>query len=66
MSLKQFHVFFVAVCLALMAFIARWAILHGMQDGGNVVMGAAVAAAAGIAAGVPYLVWFVRRYKTLS
>jgi hypothetical protein len=66
MSLKQFHIFFVAVCLGLMAFIARWAILLGMHDGGNGVQGAAVAAASGLALGVPYLVWFVRRYKTLS
>lgn len=64
MSLKHFHLFFVAAALALMAFIAHWA--RAQAASGADQWGAALAAILGLAAGVPYLVWFLRRYKTLD
>ena len=53
MGLKQFHLFFIASSIALMAFL-----LFGVhQQRGP--------AAVGLAAGLVYLAWFLRRYKTL-
>jgi hypothetical protein len=64
MSLKHFHLFFISVCLSLMVFIAHWA--RQQAASGADQWGAALAAILAMAAGVPYVVWFLRRYKTLS
>ena len=53
MSLKQFHLFFIACSFALMLVVAR--------------SGQCVPAAwLGASVSVLYLAWFVRKYKTLS
>jgi hypothetical protein len=53
MSLKQFHLFFIACSFALMLVVVR---------SGQCVP----AGLAGAALSVLYLAWFVRKYKTLS
>ena len=54
MSLRTFHVFLIATALALMAFLGAWAGARGSS-------GLTLAAAAGLAAGLPYLYWFLGR-----
>lgn len=63
MSLRSFHILFILASLGLMAFLGGWAGLRllGGEDGCNVVLGGA--SAAGLAAGVPYLLWFIRRTR---
>ncbi len=61
MSLRSFHIFFVVTALSLLGFLAYWSgdrIAHG-QDGVSHAMLAC--ACLGLAAGVPYLAWFVRK-----
>lgn len=65
MGLKQFHLFFIATALGLLAFTAYWSgarVLAG-EDGGLSAMCAA--SALGLVAGVPYLGWFVKKSRTL-
>ena len=64
MSLKHFHIFFIATALSLMAFIVHWA--RGQAASGADQWGVALVAILSFAAGLPYLIWFLRRYKTLS
>jgi hypothetical protein len=64
MSLKHFHIFFIACSEGLMAFLARWSMTQraaGLPDWGTSWI-----APAGIAAGLAYLTWFVRRYQALD
>jgi hypothetical protein len=64
MSLKHFHLFFIACSEALMGFLARWSFAQraaGLPDSGG-----AIVAIAGAVAGLAYLSWFVRHYRTLS
>lgn len=58
MSLKHFHLFFIACSIGLMAFLLNWSKAHGAN-------GLGVAAWIGAVASVAYLAWFVRRYQTL-
>ncbi len=59
MSLKHFHLVFIAASMTLFAFIAHWfraqASLPGM-----------LASAGGLAAATGYLGWFLRRYRALT
>lgn len=66
MSLKAFHLFFIATALALLAFTAYWSgdrVLRG-EDHGLLAM--AVASGLGFLAGVPYLAWFLRKSRALK
>lgn len=54
MSLRSFHVLLIASALALMAFLGAWAGAKGHH-------GLVLAAGAGLAAGLPYLYWFLGR-----
>ena len=63
MSLKHFHLFFIACSEGLMAFLAHWSRLQ--HAAGRPDWGASVIAPVGVALGLAYLTWFVRRYKAL-
>ena len=65
MSLRSFHIFFIIMSILLMGFLTYWSgnnLAQG-QDGWNLVF--VVICGAGLAAGVPYLAWFVRKTKAL-
>ena len=65
MSLKAFHLFFIATALALLAFTAYWSgsrVLAG-EDHGLTAM--AAASCLGLLAGFPYLAWFLRKSRAL-
>lgn len=64
MGLRSFHVFFIVTALALLAFVAWWSgqrVADGTDSGSLALM---IAAAAGLAAGVPYLGWFLKKSRT--
>ena len=64
MSLRSFHLLFIAASLALMAFVTVWS---GRQYlSGNDHLGSAAAAAALFLGGLAYLPWFIRRTKRLG
>ena len=64
MSLKHFHVVFIACSLALMAFLLTWT--RAQAAAGTPWPGFQASAAVGLAASLAYLAWFVGKYKTLS
>ena len=64
MSLKHFHVVFIAVTLGLMAYLAYWSRL--MWTEGLPQPGMAACALAGGAAGLAYLSWFLKKYRSLA
>lgn len=58
MSLKYFHLFFIATTLGLMAFVVYW----GSGRHSNPLL---ISAAAAIVLGLGYLRWFLRKYRYL-
>lgn len=54
MSLRSFHIVLISTALALLAFLGAWAGARGFTP-------LAVAAAVGLALGLPYLYWFMGR-----
>jgi hypothetical protein len=63
-SLKHFHLFFIACSLTLMAFVTAWT--RAQAAAGQPWPGFQAAALVGGALGLAYLGWFVARYKSLS
>lgn len=63
MSLKSFHLVFIAATLGLMGFLGLWA--RQQASAGAPQRAAEVCAAVGLAAGLFYLRWFLRRYRKL-
>lgn len=63
MSLKHFHLFFIACSIGLMVFLLTWT--RAQAAAGQPWPGFAAAAWVGAVASVAYLAWFVRRYQTL-
>lgn len=61
MSLKNFHLVFIAASLGLMAYLLYWARQRAMA--GESQWLATAAGAGGLAAGLGYLRWFLRRYR---
>jgi hypothetical protein len=59
MSLKHFHLFFIACSLALMAYLAAW----GRAQGAHGILACGTL---GCAAALGYLSWFVAKHKTLT
>jgi hypothetical protein len=57
MSLKHFHLFFIATCVSLMAFLAHW------SRGGH--PGLLLVSLAGLAACLGYFKWFIQKYGKL-
>lgn len=64
MSLKAFHRFFIAACMAFFAFAAYWA--SGRNPAGLATPWLFWAGLAGAAGSVGYLVWHVRAVKLPS
>ena len=64
MSLKSFHLVFIAASLGLMAFVTVWAGRQVMA--GNDHLGSAVTAGLLFIAGLAYLPWFLRHTKKLG
>ena len=63
MSLKSFHILFIAVSLGLMGFLTYWSgtrVMHG-QDG--LAHGLLIFGVCGLLVGIPYLGWFVRKMR---
>lgn len=61
MSLRSFHVVFILASLSLFAFTGWWAGQRLAVGLGGVFTLLAAASAFGLAAGVPYLAWFLRK-----
>ena len=61
MSLRSFHIVFIAVANAFLAFLLYWAGSRYVQLGAPGALPLAAAATLGLAAGLPYLRWFVGR-----
>lgn len=64
MSLKNFHLVFIAMTLGLMGFLAYWS--RSMALDGLPQPGAAACAAFGGACGLAYLAWFLKKYRALA
>ena len=64
MSLKHFHLVFISITLGLMAFLGYWS--RQMWSLGEPQPLAAASAALGLAAGLYYLGWFLRKYRALA
>ena len=60
MSLKKFHIVFIAMSLALSVFVFIWCKKNGSFHG------VALSAQALLIFGLGYLVWFIRKYKKLA
>jgi hypothetical protein len=66
MSLRSFHIFFIATALAFLAFLLYWSGRGYVQDGRLEDLPLAVCALAGLVVGVPYLVWFTTQKTALA
>ena len=66
MSLRAFHIFFIVTALGFLTFLAYWFGTQtiGGQNSQNLAL--AVSALVGIAMGIPYLTWFIRKNKALN
>jgi len=66
MGIRSFHIFFILTSLALMGFIVSWSrhhLAHGHGDHWTPVI--AAVAILGLLSGIPYLIWFIRKTKSL-
>jgi len=63
MSLKHFHVFFIATVLALMAFLAYWSGQRALLNEGTWFP--VVASIGGFILGPFYLRWFLKKHKSV-
>ena len=59
MSLKHFHIFFIALALGLLAFTAYWAHTNDFH-------GMAVVSALGFLAGLPYSGWYLKKSRAFK
>ncbi|MBI4386010.1 MAG: hypothetical protein HY551_01380 [Elusimicrobia bacterium] len=66
MSLRSFHIVFILASLGVLGFLAYGSghRVQGGLDGQNLAL--LVCAVAGLAAGVLYLFWFIRKKKGLA
>ncbi|MBI4376418.1 MAG: hypothetical protein HY549_08210 [Elusimicrobia bacterium] len=63
MSLKYFHLFFIAACLGLMAFLGYFSYLRSLER--QPALALALLAGAGAISGLAYLRWFLSKYSLL-
>lgn len=61
MSLRSFHIVFVVAALALLAFLAAWSGQRAYSGEGLGYALLALGAGTGLAAGFPYLNWFLAK-----
>ena len=66
MSLKAFHVFFIAVCVLFLAGFGYWGIADWMRTGSQMNFALAVGSGAGSLALLVYSRWFLRKTKHVS
>ena len=62
MSLRAFHIIFIAASSSVMAFLLFWA----SRGVGGAHPGLKLCAQLGLVAALVYLVWFIRKYRTLA
>ena len=61
MSLRSFHIFFVVVSLGLLAFLAAWSGQRVLEGAAGFNIALALFSVIGLAMGLPYLQWFLRK-----
>ena len=66
MSLKAFHVFFMAVSILFCAGFGAWAVLAWRASGDPVLLGMGLGTSAGAIGLVFYARWFLRKWKRVS
>ena len=64
MSLRSFHIFFIVTALGLVGFFVTWSTRLYLHDAGSQYLGLAISAGICLAAGIPYLYWFVGKDPT--
>jgi len=65
MSLKSFHVFFIVVALALLAFTGYWSGQRILAGENSASLAMAAVSVLGLGAGLPYLAWFLKKFRSL-
>ena len=65
MSLKHFHIFFILTALGLLGFLGYWSGSRFYQGENGANLALALCAVAGLAVGIPYLGWFIRKAQKL-
>ena len=63
MSLKHFHIFFIVAAAGLMGFLAYWSSQRAFLGDGS--WSVVPLFGAGLAGGLSYLRWFLRRHRAL-
>lgn len=66
MSLKAFHMLFIAACLTLGVALAAWGLSDWRVTAESSSLAAMVMGFALILGAIPYAVWFVRKLKNVS
>lgn len=66
MSLRSVHVLFIVTALGLLAFLGYWSGLRVWHGENSMSLPMAVASAAGLGLGIPYLGWFIKKTKSLG
>lgn len=66
MSLRSIHILFIVTALGLVAFLGYWSGLRVWNGENSMSMPLAVASLIGLALGIPYLGWFVKKTKSLE
>ena len=61
MSLRSFHIFFIIVSLGLLSFLGAWSVQRALEGSGWFNFALAFCSVIGLAAGLPYLQWFLRK-----
>ena len=64
MGLKSFHILFIVASLGLLGFMAWWSGQRWLSGENGASLALAAASAAGLAFGVPYLGWFVKKSRS--
>ena len=63
MSLRAFHILFIVVSLALMGFLAWWSGERLLRGENGLSWALASVSFLGLAVGLPYLGWFIRKIQ---
>ena len=64
MSLKAFHLFFIATALGMLAYTTYWSGARVLEGEDHGVLAMAVVSGAAFAAGLPYLVWYHKKSRS--
>ncbi len=66
MSLKAFHVLFIAACLTLGVALVTWGLPDWRASSEPSSLAAAILGALLVVAAIPYAFWFIRKLKNVS